>query len=150
MAVKKDVKIQKEAMNDQEQYIRHECLEFSGIPEKEGEDIYQIIVDISQAVGVDITEDDISVSHRLPSKLGHLNAESPKKIIAKFTRREIRDKIYRVRKGLSNKTTKDIEYRNNNKIYISESLIERNKELLKSKKSPLNLNLSGPITVRFT
>ena len=35
-----------------------------------GENTNQIVMDISEAVGIDIDEEDISISHRLPSKAG--------------------------------------------------------------------------------
>ena len=109
-----------------------ECLEISGIPERTGEDTTQIVVDISEAIGVGISEDDVSVSHRLPSKSDRRSGDKPKTIIAKITRRDIRDKIYKARSRLGSKTTKDIGYRSSNKICISESLTKDNKELFKS------------------
>ena len=61
-----DINQQKDSLNDFEQYSRRECLEISGIPKKIKEDTNQIVIDIGQMLGVEITEDDLSVSHRLP------------------------------------------------------------------------------------
>lgn len=130
--IKNELKVQKEAQNSHEQYIRRECLEFSGIPEKKDEDTNQIVMDICEAVGIDISEEEISVSHRLPSKPDRRSADRPKVIVARFVRRDIRDQIYKARSQLRNKTTKDIGYRDSYKIYISESLTQKNKELFKS------------------
>ena len=57
---------QQDALNDYEQYSRRECLEISGMPKKIKEDTNQIVIDIGEMLGVEITEDDLSVSHRLP------------------------------------------------------------------------------------
>ena len=45
------------------------------------------------------------------------------KIIAKFVRHDVRDKFYRGRKKLSNKTTRDIGFsdQSGNSIFINES-----------------------------
>ena len=60
------------------------------------------------------------------------------KIIAKFVRRDVREKFYRARTKLKTFTTKDLDYSMENPIYINESLTEKNKELfrdcLKAKK----------------
>ena len=133
-SLRAEVKVEREALNNHEQYIRRECLEFSGIPEKKEEDTNQIVTDICEAIGIDISEEEISVSHRLPSKPrpDHRSDDRPKVIVARFVRRDIRDQIYKARSQLRNKTTKDIGYRDSYKIYISESLTQKNKELFKS------------------
>ena len=132
--IKNELKVEREALNNHEQYIRHECLEFSRIPEKKEEHTNQIVTDICEAIGIDISEEEISVSHRLPSKPrpDHRSDDRPKVIVARFVRRDIRDQIYKARSQLCNKTTKDIGYRDSYKIYISESLTQKNKELFKS------------------
>ena len=58
------------ANNDLEQYTRRECVEISGIPQKPDESTNTIVKQLGKAVGVEIADIDISVSHRLPpSKL---------------------------------------------------------------------------------
>ena len=85
-------------LDDQEQYQRRECLEFKGIPAQEDEDTNDIVTQVAQLVGVDLNEEDISVSHRLPASNAQWKGPpSPPVIIAKFTRRDIKDKIYKAR-----------------------------------------------------
>ena len=56
------------ANNDLEQYTRRECVEIRGIPvaaTPSEEQTNNIVKDLGKLLGVDITENDISVSHRL-------------------------------------------------------------------------------------
>ena len=122
-----DINQQKDALNDYEQYSRRECLEISGIPKKIKEDTNQIVIDIGEMLGIEITEDDLSVSHRVPPN--KRNPDRPPAIIAKFVRRDKKEELYRARKLLRNKSTQDLDYLAANKIYISESLTQKNREL---------------------
>jgi hypothetical protein len=59
----------------------------------------------------------------------------------------VRERFYSARKNLRDKTEKDLGYHNDNKIYIVESLTQKNRELLKEcikAKNDLNLNFLGP------
>ena len=76
-----DINQQKDALNDYEQYSRRECLEISGILKKIKEDTNQIVIDIGEMLGVKITEDDLSVSHRLPPNMRNLDNSIPSKNI---------------------------------------------------------------------
>ena len=105
--------VQKESINDVEQYIRRECLEISGIPQLPQEDTNEIVIKVGKLIGVNVGKADISVSHRLPTKVSYSNTVSrgrafPPKIIANFVRRDIRDQFYAGRKRLKNKTTSDL------------------------------------------
>ncbi len=46
-------------------------------------------------------------------------------------RRDTKEIFYRARKNLKNVTTKDLGYTPNNKIYVTESLTEKNKQLFR-------------------
>lgn len=118
----------KEAVNDLEQYSGRECLEIKGIPSTLYENTDEIIVKVGSLVGVDIVANDISVSHRLPTK----NHRYPPPIIAKFVRRNVRDELYHARKKWKDFSTTDLNMgaqATGNKIFISESLTSKNKEL---------------------
>ena len=54
-------------------------------------------------------------------------------ITVKFTRRDVKDNFYRARKQLKILTTEDLGYSEKNKIYLAESLTERNRMLFKGK-----------------
>lgn len=91
----------KSAFDDQEQYIRRDCLEIRGIPITAHEDINEIVKNVGSIVDTCIEDKDISISHRLKSD----SATPP--IIAKFTRRCVRDHIYKARSKLKNLTIED-------------------------------------------
>ena len=79
-----DINLMREELNRQEQYSRRECLEISGIPFQESENTNDIVIEIGKLVGIQIQEEDISVSHRLPVTDG---CRSTPAIIVKFIRR---------------------------------------------------------------
>ena len=96
LAATNDLNLQKDALNEYEQYSRRDCPEFSGIPKRATENTNQIVINIAEGAGVDIEEDDISVNHRLPPN--KRNNDRPPLIIAKFVRRDTREQLYRARK----------------------------------------------------
>lgn len=120
------------AIDEAEQYSRRECLEIRGIPVTDEEDTSEIVTNIASLLDVEIRREDISISHRLKVK-NSTNKTNPPPIIAKFLRREERDDLYQARNKLKYFTTKDLEGDlgriADNKIYISESLTRKNKEL---------------------
>lgn len=121
--------------NDLEQYSRRECLEIHGIPPPDGneeENINCIVSKIGELVGVKIDEDDISISHRLPTSAKYKGKRAIPAIIAKFVRRDLKESLYRARKELKQFTTSDIGYFAENKIFINESLTEPNKALYRN------------------
>ena len=63
-------------------------------------------------MGVEVTDNDISVSHRLPPSKAYKSKKpaGPSPIIAKFVRRDIKEAFYRARMKLKGKTTKDLGF----------------------------------------
>ena len=127
--------------NDLEQYTRKECVEIRGIPvaaTPSEEQTNNIATNVGKLLGMDITQNDISVSHRMPQSQKHKGKPGPPAIIVKFTRRDVKDNFYRARKQLKDLTTRDLGYSKKNKIYLAESLTERNwilfRDCLKVKK----------------
>ena len=82
-------------------------------------------------MGVNIAENDISVSHRLSISTKYRGNRSKPAIIVKFVRRDVKELYYRAQKKLKGSTTKDLGYHEENNIYINESLTKPNKELFK-------------------
>ena len=115
-------------MNDLEQYSRRECLEIRGIPVREDEDTNEIVKKVGNLVDVEIEDEDISISHRLPMRK---NSTYDPAIIVKFTRRDIRNELYEAKKELRNKSTKDLGLgrHQEKKIYLCENLTQRNRML---------------------
>ena len=128
-------------INEKNQYDRRECIEIRGIPQPDdgsSESTDQIVKDIGKLVDVDITDQDISVSHRLPQRKQTSYGQMPRRnagpppIIVKFTRRNIKERLYGARRKLSESTTSDLGYFEENKIYLAESLTEINRELFRA------------------
>ena len=129
-SLQNEFKQEKEALNDLEQYSRRECLEIKGIPVVPDEDTNKIVTQVGSLLDVEIGKGDISVSHRNPSKG---KRDDPHSIIVKFTRRDVRDKLYKAKKKLKAFTTANLSLQTvtatDNKIFISESLTKTNKDL---------------------
>ena len=116
------------------QYTRRECLEFRGIPKTADEVPKQIVEKIASLVDIDLEESDISVCHRLSERSqpgASKTAYSSPPLIAKFTRRDVRDMLYKKRSWLKDYTTGDLGLSRvaENKIFICESLTTRNREI---------------------
>ena len=115
--------------NDLEQYTRKECVEIRGIPvvaTPSEEQTNNIVTNVGKLLGMDITQNDISVSHQMPQSQKHKGKPGPPAIIVKFTRCDVKDNFYHARKQLKDLTTQDLGYSKKNKIYLAESLTERN------------------------
>lgn len=130
-------------IDNMNQYGRRDCCEISGLPVEHGEDTNKLVINLGSQMGLNLTESDISVSHRLPNnnsyssrlKQGKVNPVSQiPKLIVKFVRRDTKELFYKSRKHLKGITTKDLGLSRlaENKIYISESLSPRNREIFKA------------------
>ena len=139
------IKQHSETMSNIEQCSWRDCIEISGIPEEPGEDTNELTIKVGSLMGLNIDKNDISVSHRLPTK-GQLQSCSSRlrpragavsnavsqhpRIIVKFVRRDIKDVFYSGRRHSKDKTTRDIGLsRSSVNQYISESLTPRNRTL---------------------
>ena len=109
----------KDNINDMEQYSRRECCEITGIPETPDEDTNDLVIKVGALMDIELDEDDISVSHRLPtpsyaSRVAMASSSRPNhttiqpKIIVKFVRSETKELFYTNRKHLRGKTTADL------------------------------------------
>ena len=106
-------------------YSRRDCLEFHGIPECSEENTEELVKRVGNLVRVEIGPSDISVSHRLPSK----SRQTPA-IIAKFTKRSTRDKLFYVKVNLRNYNSSDVgTTRLSEKLHTNESLTQRARDL---------------------
>jgi hypothetical protein len=112
-------------------YLRRDLLEIHGVPESSTENTNKLVVQVANLIvpELNLIEADISISHRLPT-----NKESLKPIIAKFVRRDIRDAIYKKKRNLSSKTSQDIGFHYNSKLYINESLTAGSRAILNKAK----------------
>ena len=89
---------------------------------------------LGEKIGVNLNKDDISTSHRLPVKrsrgeIGMASNQKTPAIIVKFVKRDVRENFYRTRKFLKDMTTRDLGYSGENRIFVNESLTQKNKDL---------------------
>ena len=126
-------KTEEEKVDVLEQYGRRQNLEISGIPEKEGENTNKLVIEVAKLANVintimmllanvELSPNQISISHRLPPKIRHLLSRntssaqdakfsnSPPKsssIIVRFVSRDIRNQIFSNRNLLRNADLKN-------------------------------------------
>lgn len=103
--LKSVVQHQKLDIDRLEQYSRRDSIRISGLPEEQNENTNEKIVKIAKDLGLQIQLSDISVSHRLgkPNRAGRNgNAPTPRPVIAKFVRRDIKTQMCMKKKNLKN------------------------------------------------
>ena len=88
-----------------QQYMNRDVIKFCGIPEANltgpnmREDTNKTLKDCLQAADINLTDEEISVSHRLPTKEATRNGK-PKTMLLKTSRRDVRNKIMRQKKNM--------------------------------------------------
>lgn len=130
--LRKELEESKARIDAIEQRSRINNLELSCIPVTTNEDTDQIVVNALKAVGVVITAQDISISHRVPTR----NPEKPPNIVVNLVRRKLKfESTAAYRKFFKSKGRRPV----GNDIhpalgpepfYISEHLSPTNKKLL--------------------
>ena len=119
-----------EGREAQNLYSRRDCLELHEIPIQSGEDTNKLVQKVGDLVGTKIKNEDISISHRLPTRGNRMPI-----IIAKFTRRSVRDSLHKARRNLTRFYATDLGFsQQNNKLYINESLTSKAKEIFRKTK----------------
>ena len=82
----KEISDLRSSIDDQAQFTRRECLEIRGIPGTAGEDTNEIVKKIGALIEVDISDTDISVSHRIPlsnnGEAGSTPIRHPRKVMS--------------------------------------------------------------------
>lgn len=98
------------------QYSMRDSIKIFGVPYKANEDTNDIVRRIGISIGVYLNEHDISVSHRT----GRFQGSSPRPIVVRFTRRDVKHMFIRNKKSARNITTDDDG--NSVRIFIDEHL----------------------------
>lgn len=109
---------------DLEQYSRNRNLEIKGIPASDDENLSHVLVKIGEAIGESISDSDIEVCHRVPTK----NA-SQSNVLVQFLSRSKRDAVLEKAKE-TRFSTQDIGYAQLSAVYINEHLCPELKRLL--------------------
>ena len=94
LSITNDLKQAKKSLNELEQYTRRDCNEIRGISlleELSEEDTNDIVIQLSEKIGVPMERNDTSISHRIPSARDSVEPA----IIVKFLRHEVRENFYR-------------------------------------------------------
>ena len=99
-----------------DQYSRRETLRISGVPYTRGENTNSIMCKIAYSIGVHMSEGDISVSHRN----GRVNGNTPRPILVRFARRDVKHQILQNRKNT--RYIRSDDYGTPVKIFIDENL----------------------------
>ena len=110
------------------QYIRRDCLEISGVPPSENYSSNDIVRLVGKLIGIQVSDGDISTAHPVPT----FKTDALPKIVVKFVRRDVRNRLYANRRKLVKKKAcnlPDLDLDLNNNVYISESLTSTRKKL---------------------
>ena len=103
-----------------EQYSKWDNIIINGIPESEEESTNDVVIKLAKDVGIEITHQNLSTSHRL----GKPRGGKPRPIVAKFVRRDVRTSILKSKKELMKNPA-------SRKIFIGEHLTPLRAKLLK-------------------
>ena len=69
-------------LDELQQYTRRECLEINGIPVLPDDNPQQLVLELGELIGVPVSQDQISIAHRIPDK-----KNMKPRIIVKFVQR---------------------------------------------------------------
>ena len=102
-----------------EQYNRHNCVEFSGIPDAiNNNKLEEIVIKTCKHVNIDVSETDTEAFHRLPISRNATNVS--KRVIVKFVNQKHTESILSKKFTLS--STDFSELNINNKLYVNLTL----------------------------
>eukprot|EP00057_Strongylocentrotus_purpuratus_P010752 XP_011665226.1 PREDICTED: uncharacterized protein LOC105438737 [Strongylocentrotus purpuratus] len=91
-------------LDEMEQYSRRDNIVLRGVPEKEGENTNDVVIEVSASTGIKVVGADISTSHRI----GRPQPNRSRPIVARFVRRDLRTDILRNKRKLRDSQHKDI------------------------------------------
>lgn len=106
------------------QYSRNMNLEIQGLPVAADEDLGKTVEDIAKCLGTSVTEGDIDIVHRMPSK----DKDKPN-VLVKFVSRTAREKLLLAARKKTLKADK-LGFDTTDLVYINEHLCIENKILL--------------------
>lgn len=134
-------------VEDYEQRSRLNNIEIVGIPEKQNENLLQMVtVQLSKTIQCPIAEQDIDSIHRVAS-YGHSN-NKPKNVIVRFVSKLKKDKILACARKFKNLAANNLNFSETNSVYINDHLSPTNKLLLRKVREAANENNFKYVWVR--
>ena len=105
-----------------------------GVPYKQGENTNKIVIEVAKLLNVELTQDQISTSHRLQlrkrnNKQNDRTISSVSPIIVRFISRDVRNKIFANRKLARAADVKGFSVEDTENIYVNENLTRAFKSL---------------------
>ena len=88
------------SLDAMQQYLRRDCLDITGIPVLPVDKPKELVKELGSALGINISENDISTAHKLPD-----TKKVKDRIIVKVVRQDVREEAYKNRKRLVGKST---------------------------------------------
>lgn len=131
-AVSSRVKVLEDENIKQQQWVRLQNIEITGIPEAKEENTIDIVQKITQHLGVAIEPSDLEFAHRVqPRRVA--SAERARPIVVRLRQRYIKDQIIAAARRRRNMNARDVGMGGeNNRIFINEHLTKENKMLLRA------------------
>lgn len=142
-----------ETKNDRsDQYSRRNLLRICGIPEKQDESTDQIVLEVAEAVGAQITIDEIDRSHRArpikPIQMGrNSNTPRPRDIIVKFVSYRARSKLQTNKSKLKDSKFKGV-FVNEDLTRTRSLLFQKARNLVKEKRVNGTWTIDGVIIIK--
>lgn len=115
-------------LEEQEQYSRRNTIEVYGIPHEKNEDIVQVVKEVGKALDFEITTSMIDACHRMGGRPGPSNTTAG--IIVKFVSRLDKEELLRRRRVKRNLSTRHMNLRVDQPVYINESLTPARRKLM--------------------
>ncbi|CAG9093551.1 unnamed protein product [Plutella xylostella] len=116
-----------EETNQREQWLRANNLEIKGVPQKQGENLLDIVVKIGSEINYPVTKTSINYVARVPSR----DTSTPKPIIVSFINRYMKEDFIAAARSLNKPLTpENINLHGTMRIYINDHLTVANKQLL--------------------
>ncbi|KAG7295051.1 hypothetical protein JYU34_010315 [Plutella xylostella] len=117
-------------VDDKEQWLRSNNAEIKGVPQKHGENLFEIISAIGIKIGYTVVKSSINYVARVPSR----DAERSKPIIVAFSNRYVKEDFVAAARAANHLTAADINLQGSNKIFVNDHLTVQNKQLLSKAK----------------
>lgn len=124
------VKLLEEENLKQQQWARIQNVEITGIPEHKDEITTDLVMKVSEHIGVAIQPTDIEFAHRVQPRRA-VSASHARPIVVRLRQRIIKDHLVAAARKHRNLTARDVGFASDTqKVYVNEHLTKDNKMLL--------------------